>query len=218
MALINPIHGDMSGSVGDNVFSHNRGGTYVRRKTIPVNPTTAKQTNVRASLGTISASWRTLSDADQAAWAAWSALNPTINRLGLPQVLSGIGAFIQCNSRLLQAGFTVNTTPPVTGAPSQFLGLAVTPTTPATLSAAFTDTLAADEAMLLWMTLPGSTGRNDNANQARLVGFSALADTTPIAFTTPYTFASGNAFNVYIQKINGNGLVSALQKVRVEVP
>ncbi len=186
MALINPIHGDMSGSIGDNVFSHNRGGRYVRTQ--------------------------------QAEWQSWASLNPVVNRLGLSQIVSGINAYVMLNARLVQSGDPIITNPPVSTGPAQFTGLAITPTVAATLSVAFTGTPDAGVKMLLWQTLPGTAGRNDNFNQARLVGYSAEAITTPVAFTTPYSFASGNAFNCYVQAMDEFGQVSPPQKVRVLVP
>ncbi|MBA7658243.1 hypothetical protein ES703_66192 [subsurface metagenome] len=38
MAIIQPILGSLRGSIGDNTFSHNRGGDYVRRRVSPTNP------------------------------------------------------------------------------------------------------------------------------------------------------------------------------------
>lgn len=219
MALINPIHGDMSGSVGDNVFSHNKGGRYVRTRAIPINPTSTKQTAARASLGSIAASWNTLTDLQRTAWKDWAALNPVVNRLGLPQIVSGINAFIQCNARLQQQGFAFNADPPVNPGPAQFDTPSATPTAPDSIDVdVASGTLGTGEQLLLWMTLPALPGRDPNFNQARLVGYSAVAATFPITFTTPYPFAAGNEFNAYVQRMSADGLVSPVQKIRVPVP
>lgn len=221
MAIFRPILGELSGSIGDNTFSHNRGGAYVRRRAVPVNPTTAKQTAARAALGTISSRWNTLTDAQRANWAAWASLNPFLSPLGDTRQVTGIAAYVALNARLLTSGgpSTVNDDPPVGVGPDELTGLAVTPTAPDSLSLAWTSgALAADERLLFWMTLPSTSSRDPNFNQARLVGYGPLADVTPTVFTTPYEFAAGNAFNCFIQRMNGSGLVSPIQKVRVVVP
>jgi hypothetical protein len=100
-----------------------------------------------------------------------------------------------------------------------FATVAVTPTVPNSLSVAFTATpLGAGERLALWMTLPGTTGRDPNFAQARLVGYSDAADASPSVLTTPYEFAAGNAFNCFIARVDANGRTSVVQKDRVEVP
>lgn len=59
---------DARGKLGGQVFSKNRSGAYVRTKVTPVNPqTTAQQAN-RSLLGTLSALWSALTEAQRDAW------------------------------------------------------------------------------------------------------------------------------------------------------
>ena len=59
---------DGRGKIGGHVMSKNRGGAYMRTKVTPSNPrTTAQQAN-RALLGSLSASWSSLTDGFRATW------------------------------------------------------------------------------------------------------------------------------------------------------
>ena len=78
-----------SGSIGGTTFSHNRFGLYTRARRVPVNPNTAYQQAIRNAFRTASAEWRTLTDAQRAAWNAYAAGSPTTNRLGQTVYLTG---------------------------------------------------------------------------------------------------------------------------------
>jgi hypothetical protein len=56
---------DASGKLGGQVFSKNRGGSYVRTKTTPSNPQTTAQMSVRGIFASISSRWSTLSEANR---------------------------------------------------------------------------------------------------------------------------------------------------------
>jgi hypothetical protein len=219
MAKIVPLHGEMSGSIGDNTFSHNKGGPYVRRRAVPTNPTTTKQTAVRAILATLSSAWSGLTDDQRTAWNLWASINPVVDSLGTSFQLSGHQAYIKLNTRLLQAGTARVDDPPTGTGPAQFPTLTPTVTAPGTISIVYAPTpMAAGERMLIWMTMPSGAGRDPNFKAARLAAISAAADASPVAATTPYIFASGNVFNLYVQRMDANGQVSPVQKLRVTVP
>ena len=57
MALIKtgPAVAVISGSVGGTVFSRNKGGAYMRNRSIPVNPQSAAQVVVRAAMAFLTA-------------------------------------------------------------------------------------------------------------------------------------------------------------------
>lgn len=70
--------GSFSGKMGAVVFSHNRAGTYIKRWTSPVNPSTAAQSVVRGLFKTVSQLWSTLQLATQTSWQTLA------TNLGLP--------------------------------------------------------------------------------------------------------------------------------------
>lgn len=59
---------DARGKLGGQVFSKNRSGAYVRTKVTPVNPRTTFQQLSRSILGTLSAGWSALTDAQRASF------------------------------------------------------------------------------------------------------------------------------------------------------
>lgn len=108
--------GQLSGSVGGVVASHNRGGQYLRNRSIPVNTNTDLQQLVRGFLTAASQTWRTLTDAQRGGWTAYAASTPVLNRLGESITLSGHGMYVRCNAfRLSAGGSQVTSAPPVPG-------------------------------------------------------------------------------------------------------
>lgn len=59
---------DGRGKLGGQVASKNRSGSYIRTKVTPVNPQTSFQSAVRQRLGSLSAVWGNLSEAQRLAW------------------------------------------------------------------------------------------------------------------------------------------------------
>lgn len=59
---------DGRGKLGGQVFSKNRSGAYIRTKVTPSNPRTPDQMAGRGILGSLSASWSGLNDAQRRAW------------------------------------------------------------------------------------------------------------------------------------------------------
>lgn len=59
---------DGRGKLGGQVASKNRAGAYVRTKSIPSNPQSTPQSQVRSTFASISSLWRGLSDANRASW------------------------------------------------------------------------------------------------------------------------------------------------------
>lgn len=209
MALILPTLGELSGSIRGNVYSHNKGGAYVRGRTIPTNPTSVKQSAARSILATLSSQWSTITAGERAEWEIWAGANPVVNRLGQSFLRTGQQAFVGLNSRLLQAGATAILTPPATTAPGDLLTLIVTATAPTGVSAAFTSTpLAAGHRLLLWGTIPKSAGTNPNRRQSRLIGYSAAAAASPAVFVSPYPALVGNTSNFWAQVMDAAGQVS----------
>lgn len=96
--------GQLSGSVAGVVASHNRGGQYLRNRSIPVNPNTVRQTEVRSAFASASFFWRTLTDAQRGGWISYAAGTPRLNRLGESITLSGHMWYAAVNGFLGSAG------------------------------------------------------------------------------------------------------------------
>lgn len=217
MAKIVPIHGQMSGSIAANTYSHNKGGMYVRHRSIPTNPNSIRQQSARSLLATLSAQWAGLSESQRAAWAAYAETHPVTGPLGETVLLTGHQWFVKCNATLIWAGFSTVTDPPTQNAPgppsitsvsayesSQSFVVVFTPTPyPTGLK------------LMLWSSLPQSPGTNPNERQARLIAASTEGQTSPWTVSSRFTLTEGLTCNTYICTVDTQGLTS--QKVKTHV-
>lgn len=89
----------MRGSIGGTVFSRNAGGNYARARTVPVNPNSPLQAEIRAALQTLVEYWQnSLTQAERDAWNLYAANINMQNRLGETIHISGYNHFIRSNT------------------------------------------------------------------------------------------------------------------------
>lgn len=213
MAIFNPILGDLRGRLAANVFSHNKGGSYVRLGTTPTNPQTSRQQTTRQILGTRAAQWSAGLTQDQRdAWDVYASQNAVKNSLGQDVYITGLAWYVKANARLVDAGLDLTQDPPVLGAPDGFNSLACDISAVTTVDVTFTGNLAATEAMALWVSLPVSVGSTPNLAQCRLVGYSGLAEASPWAATLPHSFQTGQRGVFYAARLSEEGLISAFMQ------
>jgi hypothetical protein len=119
MLIKSTILAQMSGSLNGSVFSHNRGGQYARNRSIPANPATTRQGEVRTSITVLSLQWgQVLSQSQRDAWTNYAAANPVTNRLGDQTTLSGIAQYTKTNQfRVGTLGLAPLNDPPAAVAP-----------------------------------------------------------------------------------------------------
>lgn len=177
-----PLAASISGSVGGTTFAHNRGGAYMRLRSVPSNPSTVYQQNIRSFLANISQGWRSLTAAQQLAWSNWAQQNPITDVIGEAIHLSGHQAYVKLNHRLAQAGNNLISTPPITAPPTPLLTLAVTgDASDSEVALAFTATpLAAGIKIFCWACVTNSPGISFVKNRLRLVKISAAAQASPL--------------------------------------
>lgn len=210
MAIFNPTLGAIRGRIGGNVFSHNKGGDYIRIGTAPTNPQTARQTAVRSIFGTLSSQWTTtLTPAQRLAWEVYAAGHPVKNSLGQDVEITGLSWYIKCNAALADAGLTAVTDPPILTAPDALTTFTIAVTGGTVVTATFTDVLAAGEAMQLWVSRPVTAGSSPNKSQCVLAGYSGLAEASPWAATSPHAFAVDTKCVAYAARLSAEGLMSA---------
>lgn len=210
MAIINPTLGSIRGRIGGNVFSHNKGGDYIRLGTPPTNPQTNRQQITRSILGTFASQWTSLLvQAERDGWDVYAANHPVKNSLGLDVFISGLAWYVKANARLADAGLVAVTDAPILGAPTAPVTFAVDVSAITTADVTYTVVAAADEALCLWGSLPVSFGSTPNLAQCRLMGYSGLAEISPWAATTAHGFPSGSRGVFYMCKLGAEGLVSA---------
>ena len=104
MLFKSQVYTQASGSVGGVTYSHNRAGLYTRARSVPTNPNTARQQEVRANFATAVGLWDQLTLPQQLAWDAYAAAVPVLNKLGDAIFLTGRARYIQSVSFLLAVG------------------------------------------------------------------------------------------------------------------
>lgn len=104
MKFKSPIISQGSGKIGGAVYSHNRGGNYIRNWRTPTNPNTAQQQAVRNAMSQLQTRFaQTLTAAQRAAWAVFAVNVPVVNTLGDSINLTGQQWYIKSNVLRLQA-------------------------------------------------------------------------------------------------------------------
>jgi len=88
----------MSGSIAGNTYARNRYGNYVRARTKPINPNTARQVAVRSAVTFLTDRWsQTLTAVQRTAWNLYASSVAMKNKLGETVYLSGFNHYIRSN-------------------------------------------------------------------------------------------------------------------------
>jgi hypothetical protein len=209
MKFTSQIVSAASGSIGGCTYSRNRYGSYIRNRSVPVNPSSTEQQAVRSALATIAQAWASaLTAAERDAWDAYAAAVPRVDALGNSQFVLGINWYVAINVLRLQSSIAR-----LDAAPSILTGSALSPITMTGADAdapeiTFTHTVAdewnADGGYLFVFTSHGT-----NPSRTFFKGPFRLADavigdtTTPIAspYTAPAAFVSAAGQQVWARFI-----------------
>lgn len=209
--------GDASGSVGALTISHNKGGLYMRSRTVPTNPNSEAQQQARESIQVLSQTWGTLTGSQRTQWEDFALSNPVVGPLGETITLSGEQMYVRCNQRLQVYGFSLIAVPPVNMSASipDAIGLVVD-TSPA-FAITFTTTEPSD--VYVRMTPPLSPGITNVKKYLRTLGIFDVA-TLGADVTTAYAARFGSLTVAAVGKrvscelagfTSTNGQISVLQ-------
>lgn len=105
MALIQGAYGGgtIIGKSGGVVFQRNPYGNVMREKTLPVNPSSARQVGIRSALSQLAASWKALTPEERDAWNWYASQTPIVTKKGLSQLVTGRAMYIRANVISLNA-------------------------------------------------------------------------------------------------------------------
>jgi hypothetical protein len=186
-----------SGSIGGMTGSHNRGGLYLRSRTIPTDPASAAQIARRNLFGGFSAAWSsTLTAAQRDAWNLYASNVPITDALGDSIYLSGQQWYVGANTLRGIAGLSSVSDGPVTFTrPSFTEPTSISVDTDDKLNFAFT---AADDwanetggALLVFAGRPQSLGINFFKGPFRYAdsvdGDDSTPPTSPAALDSPFS-------------------------------
>ena len=220
-----------SGSLGGLVASHNRGGAYLRARTIPVNPGSVFQQTVRDAVISLAAKWgELLTVAQRTAWEVYADAVPIPNALGDPRVLTGLAMYVRSNVPRIQVGY-----PRVDDAPTIFnLGDVtgpgydgLTPPLAVTISFDPLDDWANedDSGMLVYISPPKMQSINYYKGPYRLAGTidgitTPAPPTTPAAITSPFTYSALNPQRSFaqIRVSRADGRLSGPFRPQISIP
>jgi hypothetical protein len=210
----------VSGSFGGIVGSHNRGGLYFRARSVPTNPNTAFQQDVRDNLRIATDRWTNiLSAGDRADWEDYAANTPIIDKLGQVRTLTGQQMYVRAITAQLQAAPTLGVT---MNAPSVFdLGSFTPPSfvpddSAQNTAVTFEDTdpWANDDAgwMGVWQSKPQNPSINYFKGPYRYIGVilgnGLLAPTSPATMASPFTLTTGQKVFYQVRVLSPDGRLS----------
>jgi hypothetical protein len=172
----------MSGRIAGTVHARNKGGSYVRRFSVPVNPSTGFQQTVRASLAAASAAWQALDPGVQQAWKAWAETHPVVNRLGASSLLTGHQAYVSCQRNAASAGELASLyenppLPPAYEFPFDADFTIAASGTAGTMTIAPDHDPAASSVQLVYASPPVSPGRTHVSELMKFLGHYTVAHT-----------------------------------------
>lgn len=106
-----PIIADIRGKAGDQIFSRNRYGPYVKAFAVPTGTPSPAMDNARANMAAVVAAWHALSEANRQRWIR-QALTMNARSKRVPrEKLTGYNVFTRCQMWRLTAGLSQSTTP-----------------------------------------------------------------------------------------------------------
>lgn len=188
------LAGQLSGSAGSTVASHNRNGAYFRTRTIPVNPNSEAQQTARSIFTNLATDWRTLTEEQRLDWATLGAQMVRQDSLGVSYNLTGLQAFQSVNALRLQSGLAKIFAAPALEESLELASLsAVAELGPDALTLAFTPTpIGSSNRIQIWATRGVSAGRTFfGPREYRLVTTTAANASSPVNLLAAYTARFG---------------------------
>lgn len=189
-----PAFGQFSRSQGNTTASHNRFGSYLRNRTIPVNPNTALQTTQRNNLAELSSDYKNLTSTQRAGWASLGLQMIRLDSQGQSYTLTGLQAFTSINRYRRLAGQADLSDAPLFENPD--IVTTLTPTFSSGIGGmdlAFTPTpIGATRRLIVEATRGVSAGIDFMPrSEYKIMSVGALDEASPVDFTTAWEAAFG---------------------------
>ena len=213
---------DASGKLGGQVFSKNRGGSYVRTKVTPLNPQTTAQTTVRGIFASISSAWSGLSETARASFNGFVNDYARTDVFGDLRNPSGKALFQRLNQNLEisgQAQITECVAP--TGVPFANLVSADGEVSPASFEVVTSGDTRGSK-VVIWATPRLSQGTSFVKNKLRQLEVFDGAEGGIFDIQASYlakfgTITAGDNIFVAVRVINENGQASPLETIKAVV-
>ena len=216
---------DARGKSGGQVASKNKAGAYIRRISMPSNPSTVEQQTARAAFSAVASAWSDLDEDERNSWNAYASTRDFVNVWGEAYKGSGKQAFQSCNSALLNIGKTIRTQVPVRPAPAAIImtSLVINPDDEE-ITLSFFGNVTTTETIVIEATAPLSAGTyNAKSKFAKIT--SKTGSTLPTAgelwdaYVAKYGVPTeGKSIQLQAYKVSAEGLISARSSQRAIVP
>jgi len=100
------IVADIRGKVGDEIYSRNKGGAYVKNFTSPVQPNTTPQMDRKSQWALTVAAWQTLTDVVRGEWNAYANQLTVASHMGDTRKRNGFQLFMERFTYVRTSGLT----------------------------------------------------------------------------------------------------------------
>jgi len=197
VAILNPIHGNLSGSIGGNTYLRSIYGNLVRRRTTRVGSKTQASALQRGLVANVSALWSTLSQQQRDAWDDYSRGVQRAGRFGQTVHLGGYAEFVKTNMELTHFKCAVIQSPPLlrpagaVTAASVSVNHSVLPYTVALLATMQALTYPGTMTLQLWMTPNVSPGNAQVMRFRRYVTAAPAASSISVDIKSAYESVFG---------------------------
>jgi hypothetical protein len=184
---------DGRNKIGGHVASKNRGGSYLRTKVSPAQPSSPYSAAVRSRLASIASGWRGL---DQVARDQWNDAVGSFKKtdiFGDSRNPSGFNLYQQLNNNLVNIGVAQITTPPLPDTVDMVTSASVVvDNSSKTVVITYAPAIAADHRVLVRATPAISPGKSFVKSELRQIDILATADASPADVSTAYIAKYGD--------------------------
>lgn len=213
---------DASGKLGGQVFSKNRGGSYVRTKVTPVNPQTPAQMLIRGIFASISSAWSALTQASRDSFNGFVNDYARTDIFGDLRNPSGKNLFQRLNQNLSISGQAqITTCPAPTEVPFANIQIAEMVVADNVCVLTTSGDLTGSK-VVIWATAPQSQGTKFVKNKLRQIAVLDGEAGGDYPFGDEYVtkfgeFELGANIVVGVRVINANGQASPLETIKAEI-
>ena len=190
-----------SGSIGGFTAGSNKGGLYLRARSIPTNPNSPAQQASRDSMKILVDAWTTiLTFAQRDAWRTYAQNTPVVDVFGDSKLLTGQQMYIRSNSARLTAGKVRIDNGPTTFNLGSFtdISIAISAASPSDVNVSFTNTdswaTVIDAALILGVSKGQNASRDFFKSPFRTmdtIDGDIIAPTSPATLVSPFVYAEG---------------------------
>jgi hypothetical protein len=177
---------DGRNKIGGHVASKNRGGSYLRTKVSPAQPSSTYTATVRSRLAAISAAWRALTEANRLAWNDAVGQFKKTDIFGNSRNPSGFNLYQELNNNLVNIGIAPITTPPLPAAVATMTSASFAAVHGGAFTLTYAPVIPAGQKFLVRATPALSPGKNFVKSELRQIKVIAAADVSPLVLTADY--------------------------------